>query len=90
MHQSLDWAPGVVADRIVALGRIADELARVRHELKRDRVARVFQPDEGGKRRRNADRIALGNRTELWKQFRASQPRLDEILSAGQAAALAS
>ena len=41
MHQPLDRAHGVVADRIVALGGIADELTRVGHELTRDRVGRV-------------------------------------------------
>src|SRR5580658_1267291 len=59
MHQPLDGALGVVADRIVALGGIANQLARVRHELTRDRVARVFGPDEGGERRRKSDRIAV-------------------------------
>ena len=51
MHQPLDRAHGVVADRIVALGGIADELSRVGHELTRDRVGGVFGPDEGGQRR---------------------------------------
>ena len=74
MHQPLDGAHGVVADRIVALGGIADELTRVGHELARDRVARVFGPDEGGERRRKADRIALGDRLELWKPFGAASP----------------
>ncbi len=86
MHQPLDRAHGVVADRIVALGGIADELTCVGHELARDRVARVFGPDEGGERRRKADRIAAGDRLELLKSFRAGQPRFDEILGAGQAA----
>ena len=86
MHQPLDGALGVVADRIVALGGIADQLARVRHELTRDRVARVFGPDEGGERRRKADRIAASDRLELLKSFRAGQPRFGEILGAGQAA----
>src|ERR1700679_3851001 len=90
MHQPVDGATGVVADRIVALGGIADELARVRHKLTRDRVARVFRSDEGGERRRKADRIALADRPELWKPLPAAQPRFDEILGAGQAAALAS
>ena len=90
MDQPVDGAHGVVADRIVALGGIADELARVRHKLTRDRVGRVFGPDEVGERGRKADRIVVGYRLELWKPFRPSQPRFDEILGAGQAAALAS
>src|ERR1700678_3796485 len=90
MHQPVDGAHGVVADRIVALGGIADELARVRHKLTRDRGARVVGSDEGGERRRKADRIVLRDRLELWKPFQAGQPRFDEILWAGQAAALAS
>ena len=65
MHQPLDGAHGVVADRIVALGGIANELARVGHELARDRVARILGPDEGGERRRKADRVALGDGLEL-------------------------
>src|ERR1700733_6659769 len=90
MNQPPDWAHDVITDRIVALGGIADKLARVRNEMKRDRGARVFQLDEGGKRRRKADRITLGDRLELRKPFRADQPRFDEILGAGEAAALAS
>ena len=90
MHQPLDGAHGVVADRIVALGGIAGQLSRVGHELMRDRVAAVFGLDEGGERRRKADSIAVGDRLELCKSFRASQPHLDEIRGAGQAAAVAS
>ena len=84
MHQPLDRAHGVVADRIVALGGIADELTGVRHELTRDRVARVFRPDEGGQRRRKADCVALGDGLEAGKPFGRDQPRFDEILGSAQ------
>ena len=47
MHQPLDRAHGVVADRIVALRGIADELTRVGHELTRDRVAGIAGLEQG-------------------------------------------
>ena len=86
MHKPIDGAHGVVANRIVTLGGIPDELTRIGHELTRDRVARVFAPDEGGQRRRKADCVALGDGLEVLKPFRARQPRRDEIVRGGQAA----
>ena len=65
MHQSLHRAHGVVADRVVALGRIADKLAGVWDELTRDRVGGVAGLHQRGERRRKADRVALGDRLEL-------------------------
>jgi hypothetical protein len=69
---------------IVALGGIADEFTRVGYELTRDRVARVFRPDEGGQRWRQADCVKLGDSLELGKPLWRDQPRFDEILRIGQ------
>ena len=90
MHHPLDRAHGVVANRIVALGGIPNELTRVGHDLSRDRVARVLGANERGQRRCKADRVALGHGLEFRKPLRLSQPRFDEILGGGQAAVLKS
>jgi len=84
MHQARNWAHRVVADRVVALGRIADELSGVWHELARDRVGGIAGPDERGKRRRDGDRIAPGDRLELLEPFRRGEPRFDEGSGGGQ------
>ena len=47
MHEPFDRTHRVVANRIVALGGIANEFARVGHELTRDRVGGVVGLDEG-------------------------------------------
>ncbi len=86
MNQPFDRAHGVVANRIVALGRIADELTRIGHELTRDRVGGIVWPDELGERRGKADRVAPGHGRKLLKPFGIDQPRLNEILGTGQAA----
>ena len=85
MHQSLDGAHGVVADRVVALGRIADELAGVGDELARDRVGGVAGLNKRRERRRKADRVALGDRLELVKPFRRRKPCFDQGSGGGQA-----
>ena len=41
VHDALDRAVGIVADRIGALLRLRVELGRVRHELARDRIVPV-------------------------------------------------
>ena len=74
MHQPLDRAHGVVADRIVALGGIADELTRIGHELARDRVARVFGADQRGQRRRKADRVTPGEASSPGSRSGSASP----------------
>jgi hypothetical protein len=90
MHKPPDRAPGIVADRIVAFGGIADEFTRIRHELAGDRVRRILELDEVGQRRREADRITFGDGLELPKPLRRGQSRFDKIFRAGQAAGVAS
>ena len=85
MHQSLDGAHGVVADRVVALGRVADELAGVGHELARDRIGWIARPDERGERRREADRVALGDGLELGKPFGRRKACVDQLFRGGEA-----
>jgi hypothetical protein len=80
MHKPLDRAPGIVADRIVAFSRIADELTRVRYELTRDWVGGIAGLDEVGQRRREPNRIALGDGLELRKSFPPGQSRFNEIV----------
>ena len=84
MHQATNWAHRVVANRVVALGRIADQLSSVRHELACDRVGGIAGPDERGKRRRDGDRVARGDRLELREPFRRGEPRFDERSGGGQ------
>ena len=86
MHKALDGAPRIVADRVVALGGIADELSRIRHELAGDRIGGVAALDELGQRRRETDRIALGDSFERPKALRLGQARFDKVYGAGQAA----
>src|SRR5271156_3412741 len=88
MHQPLDRAHGVVANWIVALGGIADELTRIGHELTRDRVGGIVWPDELGQRRGKGNGVTPGDRLELLKPFGPGQPGFDKILGAGQAARL--
>ena len=76
MHQSLHGAHGVVADRVVALGRIADKLAGVGDELARDRVGRVAGLNKRRERRRNADCVALGDRLQFGEAVAAQRARL--------------
>jgi hypothetical protein len=51
-----------LAERIVPLPRLAHELARIGHELTRDRVARFAAFDEAGKLRGNGEGIAPRHR----------------------------
>ena len=84
MHQAMNWAHRVVADRVVALGGIADQLPGVGHELARDRVGGIAGLDERGKRRRDGDRIAPGDGLELREPFRRGEPRFDQGSGGGQ------
>ena len=85
MHQSLHGAHGVVADRVVALGRIADELAGVGDELARDRVGGVAGLNKRRERRRKADRVALGDRLQFGEPFRRGEACFDQRSGGGQA-----
>src|SRR5271168_2016827 len=80
----MNRAHRVVADRVVALGGVADKLAGVGHELAGDRVGGIAGPDERGKRRRDGDRIAPGDRLELLEPFRRGEPRRDQGPGGGQ------
>ena len=85
MHQAPDGAHGVVADRVVALRRIPDELAGVGNELARDRIGWIAWPDERGERRRQADRVALGDGLKLGKPFGRRKARVDQLFRSCEA-----
>ena len=61
MDHALDRAEGMIANRIAALLRAMVELARVGHELPRDRVMRVATVDGVRHNRCDGDRIARGH-----------------------------
>ena len=79
---------GVVADRIVGLGRMAIEFAPVGQELAPDRIGRIAGPNQRRQRRRQADGVAPGDRLELVEPLRRGKAGLDEVVERGQAAAL--
>ena len=86
MHEPVDRTLGVVANRVVALGGIADELTRIGHELTCDRIGGIFGLDELGQRRGEPDRVAPGDGFELLKPLRRGKPRLHESFGSRQAA----
>ncbi len=85
MHQPMNRAHRVVADRVVALVGVADELARVGHELAGDRVGGIAGLNQRGQRRRDGDRIAPGDSLKLREPFRAGEPRVDQGSRGGEA-----
>ena len=86
MDEALDRAFHVVADRVVRLGRVAQELAPVGHELAGDRVGRLPFVDEACQRRSEADRIPVGDRLELGQPLRRDEAGFDELFGRRQAA----
>ena len=90
MHEPVDRTLGVVANRVVALGGIADELTRIGHELTRNRIGGIFGLDELGQRRGEPDRVAPGDGFELSKPLRRGKSRLHESFGSRQAAGLVS
>ena len=56
------------------------------HELARDRVRGIVGIDERGESRGEGGRVSPGDRLQLLKARRLGEPRLNEILGAGQAA----
>jgi len=58
VHDALDRAMGLVADRIAALLRLDVEFARIGNELPGDRVMRIRWIDQASDRRRDGDGIA--------------------------------
>ena len=78
MDEPLDRAPGVVADRVVDLGRIARKLPRVGRELARNRVVRIVAVDQAGERRREADGVAAGDRLEVLQPLGRGEAGLDQ------------
>ena len=61
MHDALDRAERIVGDRIGAFFRLLLKLARVRHELPRNRIVRIVAIDQIGYRRGDGDGIARGD-----------------------------
>ena len=58
VHDALDRAVRVVADRVMAFLRLHVQLARIGHELPRDRIVRIGRIDQVGERRRDGDGVA--------------------------------
>ena len=61
MDEAREWALEPVADRVVAFLLAAVKLARIGDELTCDRVGGIAPVDERGHRRRDRDRVALGD-----------------------------
>ena len=74
MHDALDRAMGVVADRVGAFLRLHIEFGRIGHELARDRIVRVGVVDQVRNRRRNGDGILGGDLLQRRAFFRRGQP----------------
>jgi len=85
VDEALDWTLRVVADRVVRLGRVTDELARVGNELAGDRVVLILRPDEFGQRRGEADGVALRHGLKLGEPLRRGEPGFDEVGRSGEA-----
>ena len=58
VHDAFDRAVRLVADRVVAFLRFHMQLARIGHELPRDRIVRIGRIDQVGERRRDGDGVA--------------------------------
>ncbi len=86
VDEPLDRTLRVVADRIVALGRIALKLAPVGDELARDRVAWVVRVDQPEQRRRQADGVARGDRLEFGEPLGRGEAGAEQRLRGRQAA----
>ena len=73
----LDRAVRFVADRVGELAGRVRELARVRHELPRDRVVGIGRIDQPRERWRQAQRIAGGDELEFGERIgpRSARPR---------------
>ena len=84
VHDALDRAVGVVADRIGALLRPRVELGRVRHELARDRIVRIGRIDELDDLRGERQRIAGGDPFELGPAVRRGEPGCDQVVGAAE------
>ena len=65
MHDAFDRAECVVANRIGAVLRTLLKLARIRHELPRDRIKRIGGIDQIDHRRRDSDSVAGGDLRKL-------------------------
>ena len=61
MHDALDRAESIVADRIAALLGPRGKLAGIGYELLGDGIVRVARVDQAGDRRRDGDRVAGGD-----------------------------
>ena len=61
MNDAFDGAERIIADRIAAFLRTLLKLARVGHELPRNRIKRVGGVDQVGHRRSDGNGIACGD-----------------------------
>ena len=84
VDDAFDRTERIVADRIAALLGLLDKLARVGHELPRDRIVRIAAVDRGGHHRRDRHRIARGDRGELIEPLARHQRRAAKRVNAAQ------
>ncbi len=74
----------LVPDRVLKLLRQRLNFARIRHELPGNRIGRVGRIDQPGKRRRDGDGIARGDRVEA--RIGRDEASLNEFIEAAQGA----
>ena len=84
VHDALDRTMRVVADRVGVLLRPRLELGAIRHELARDRIARVGGIDEVHDIRGQRQGIAGDNLLELGPAVARGKPGGDQIIGAAQ------
>ena len=80
----LDGAECVIADRIAAVLRTLLKLARLRHELPRDRIEWIVGVNDVEHRRRDGDRIAGGHFGKFIDTLARDQPVFAKLVSAPQ------
>ncbi len=84
MNDAFERTEGIIADRIAALLRLANELARIGHELPRDRIVRIAAFDQVGHCRRDGDGIARGDLGELSEALTRHERALAKLVNVAQ------
>ena len=84
MHNALDRAVGVVADRIGAFPLPAFKLTDIRHELAGDRIVRIGAIDQVGDGRRDGDGVSRCDLLQRAEPLAADKPRVGEVARAAQ------
>ena len=79
VDEPLDRAVRFVADRVGELAGRVRELARIRHELPRDRVVGIGRIDQPRERWRQGERIAGGDELEFGDMHGPNQPGRGQV-----------